>query len=119
LPLRTAILHAACDTGRAADYLHLPGGRCVHPYAITGHLAEREAEWVAQHQIVQTGVGRIQLNIQPRRPPRSEDLGRLRRWVGGILGVDVQFDLSIVDSFPPHPSGKFPPYLSLLQEAVR
>jgi phenylacetate-CoA ligase len=105
--------------GRAADYLRLPGGRCVHPYAITGHLAEREAEWVAQHQIVQTGVGRIQLNIQPRRPPQSEDLGRLRRWAGGILGADVEFDLSIVDSFPPHRSGKFRPYLSLIQEAVR
>jgi phenylacetate-CoA ligase len=105
--------------GRAADYLRLPGGRCVHPYAITGHLAEREAGWVAQHQIVQTEVGRIQLKIQTRRSPRSEDLERLRRWVGGILGADVQFDLSIVDSFPPHPSGKFRPYVSLLQEDVR
>jgi hypothetical protein len=82
-------------------------------------LAEREAGWVAQHQIVQTEVGRIQLKIQTRRSPRSEDLERLRRWVGGILGADVQFDLSIVDSFPPHPSGKFRPYVSLLQEDVR
>ena len=38
----------------AVDYLRLPEGRRVHPYAITVHLAEREAAWVAQHQIVQT-----------------------------------------------------------------
>ncbi|MEP6997397.1 MAG: AMP-binding protein [Betaproteobacteria bacterium] len=104
--------------GRTADYLSLPGGRRVHPYAITGHLAEREAQWVAQHQIVQTEIGRVQLNIQPVRIPRSEDLERLRSFGAGVLGADVQFDLTLVDRFPPHPSGKFRPYVSLIRDAA-
>ena len=99
--------------GRGVDYLRLPEGRRVHPYAITVHLAEREAAWVAQHQIVQTADGRIQLNIQPGGRPRSEDLERVRCTVRGILGSDAHFELALVEHFPPHPSGKFQPYMSL------
>jgi phenylacetate-CoA ligase len=101
--------------GRGVDYLRLPEGRRVHPYAITVHLAEREAAWVAQHQIVQTADGRIQLNIQPGGLPHSEDLERVRGMAHRILGSDVQFELALVDHFPPHPSGKFQPYVSLIE----
>jgi phenylacetate-CoA ligase len=101
--------------GRGVDYLRLPEGRRVHPYAITVHLAEREAAWVAQHQIVQTADGRIQLNIRPGGLPRSEDIERVRRVAHRILGSDVQFELALVDHFPPHPSGKFQPYVSLIE----
>jgi len=101
--------------GRGVDYLRLPEGRRVHPYAITVHLAEREAAWVAQHQIVQTADGGIQLNIQPGGLPRSEDLDRVRGMAHRILGSDVRFELTLVDHFPPHPSGKFQPYVSLVE----
>jgi phenylacetate-CoA ligase len=101
--------------GRGVDYLRLPEGRRVHPYAITVHLAEREAAWVAQHQIVQTSDGRIQLNIRPGGLPRSEDIERVRRVAHRILGSGVQFELALVDHFPPHPSGKFQPYVSLIE----
>jgi phenylacetate-CoA ligase len=103
--------------GRGVDYLRLPKGRRVHPYAITVHLAEREAAWVEQHQIVQTADGRIQLNIQPGGLPRSEDLERVRGMAHRILGSDVQFELRLVDHFPPHPSGKFQPYVSLIERS--
>jgi phenylacetate-CoA ligase len=99
--------------GRDTDYLRLPGGRRIHPYAITGHLAEREAEWVWQHQLVQESTERVQLKVRPRRAPRPEDVERLRAFGAGILGADVQFEVALVDRFPPHPSGKFHPYLSL------
>ncbi|HEX4522374.1 MAG TPA: AMP-binding protein [Casimicrobiaceae bacterium] len=101
--------------GRRVDYLRLPEGRRVHPYAITVHLAEREAAWVAQHQIVQTADGRIRLDIRPSGTPRSEDIERVHRMVRGILGGDTQFDLALVERFPPHPSGKFQPYISLVE----
>jgi phenylacetate-CoA ligase len=99
--------------GRGVDYLRLSEGRRVHPYAITVHLAEREAAWVAQHQVVQTADGRIRLNIQPGGRPRSEDVERVRCTVRGILGSDAHFELALVEHFPPHPSGKFQPYVSL------
>jgi phenylacetate-CoA ligase len=104
--------------GRAADYLTLPGGRRVHPYAITGHLAEREATWVSQHQIVQTDVHHVRLNMRAARTPTPDDLERVRRLATGILGPDVRFDLALVDHFPPHPSGKFHPYLPLAEERL-
>jgi phenylacetate-CoA ligase len=99
--------------GRAVDYLRLPGGRRVHPYAITGYLAEREAAWVSQHQIVQADLSHVQLNIQPARTPTAEDLERVSKLAAAILGAEVQFDLALVERFPPHPSGKFHPYVSL------
>ncbi len=104
--------------GRAVDYLRLPGGRRVHPYAITGHLAEREAGWVAQHQVVQTADRRVRLNIRPGRLPRSEDVERVRGFVAGVLGPDVEFELALVERFPPHPSGKFHPYVSLVEQRL-
>ena len=101
--------------GRGVDYLRLPKGRRVHPYAITVHLAERESAWVAQHQIVQTSDGGVWLNIQPCGQPRPEDLERVRGIARGILGSEVQFELALVDHFPPHPSGKFQPYVSMVE----
>lgn len=101
--------------GRGVDYLRLPHGRRVHPYAITVHLAEREAAWVAQHRIVQSADGRIRLDIRPIGSPRSEDIERVRRIVRGIVGFDTPFELALVERFPPHPSGKFQPYVSLLE----
>lgn len=105
--------------GRAADYLRLPGGRRVHPYALTGRLAEREADWVAQHQIVQTDARRVVLNIRPGRPPGAADLQRLRAFGAGIVGPGMQFDVVLVDDFPQHPSGKFRPYVSLIDDAMQ
>ena len=101
--------------GRGVDYLRLPKGRRVHPYAITVHLAERESAWVAQHQIVQTSDGGVWLNIQPCGQPGPEDLERVRGIARGILGSEVQFELALVDHFPPHPSGKFQPYVSMVE----
>ena len=79
------------------------------------HLAEREAAWVAQHQIVQTADGRIRLDIRPSVPPRSEDIERVRGMARRILGFDTPFELALVARFPPHPSGKFQPYVSLIE----
>jgi phenylacetate-CoA ligase len=104
--------------GRAVDYLRLPGGRRVHPYAITVYLAEREAAWVAQHQIVQCDPSYVRLNVQPARTPTAQELERVRKRGTSILGADVQFELALVDRFPRHPSGKFPPYVCLIRDSL-
>jgi phenylacetate-CoA ligase len=104
--------------GRAVDYLRLPGGRRVHPYAITVYLAEREAAWVAQHQIVQADLSHVRLSIQPARAPTAQEIERVSNLGASILGADVQFELALVDRFPPHPSGKFPPYVCLVRDSL-
>lgn len=103
--------------GRAVDYLLLPNGRRVHPYAITVALAEREAEWVSQHQVVQTCGERIQLNVLPRRAPRIAELQRLRAFATSVLGTGIDLDIALVARFPRHPSGKFRPYVCRVKEA--
>jgi phenylacetate-CoA ligase len=103
--------------GRSVDYLRLPEGRSVHPYAITVHLAEREASWVLQHQVVQTDPRHVQLKIQPARAPTSEELERLRGLGAAILGPGVKFELALVERFPRHPSGKFQPYVSQIDNS--
>ncbi len=104
--------------GRAVDYLRLPGGRRVHPYAITVYLAEREAAWVSQHQVVQPDLSHVRLNIQPARTPTAQEIERVSKLGASILGADVQFELTLVDRFPPHPSGKFPPYVCLVRDSL-
>ena len=61
---------------------------------------------------MQTADGRIRLDIRPSARPRSEDIERVRRIAVGILGSDTPFELALVEGFPPHPSGKFQPYVS-------
>ena len=102
--------------GRAADYLRLPDGRCVHPYAITGVLADRESEWIRQHQLVQTRLDCVVLKIEPEplHQPRPEQIERVRSLGAGVLGPGARFDVEIVDRFPGHPGGKFQPYVSLI-----
>ena len=104
--------------GRAVDYLRLPDGRRVHPYAITVYLAEREAAWVSQHQIVQPDPSHVRLKIQPARTPTEQEIERVSKLGASILGADVQFELALVERFPPHPSGKFPPYVCLVRDSV-
>lgn len=40
------------------------------------------------------------------------------RFAADLLGPGVQFDLTLVDRFPRHPSGKFRPYVSAASESL-
>jgi phenylacetate-CoA ligase len=99
--------------GRAADVLRLPGGRRLHPYRITGALADDDAGWIAQHRLVQDGEARVLLELVARCPPVPGDLERLRREGARCLGEDVLFDVVIVDGFAREPGRKFRPYVVL------
>jgi phenylacetate-coenzyme A ligase PaaK-like adenylate-forming protein len=101
--------------GRALDYLRLPGGRQLHPYAIAGPLIDQEQPaWVARHQVVQEAEDRILILIEPLRPPLVEQLDRLRHLAREALGADVECRFELVAEIPPEPSGKFSAYRSLL-----
>ena len=99
--------------GRAAEALLLPGGRRVHPYRITGALAERDAEWVAQHQLRQTHEDGVVLAVATRRAPVRGEVERMRDTAAAILGPDVRFEVTLVDRFVSRPGRKFRPYVSL------
>jgi phenylacetate-CoA ligase len=105
--------------GRAAESLRLPGGRRVHPYRITGLLAEREAAWVAQHQLVQSHEDRVVLALAVRRAPTRDELERVRASGAEALGADVRFDVTLVEGFPTQPGRKFRPYVPLAGTAGR
>jgi phenylacetate-CoA ligase len=109
---------ARCSTlrrieGRSADYLRLPGGRRVHPYAITAQLADREGAWVSQHQLVQTTPAGVLLRLRTARQAAASDLERVRAEGAAILGAGVRFEVVVVEHIPSGPSGKFRPYVAL------
>lgn len=99
--------------GRAAEVLALPGGRAIHPYRITGALADRDGDWIAQHRLVQRAVDHVVLEIATRRAPDPADLARVRADGARVLGEGVRFDVTIVDAFPRGPRAKFRPYVAL------
>lgn len=99
--------------GRAAESLRLPDGRRVHPYRITGALAERDADWVAQHQLVQTREDRVVLALAVRRAPTPAELDRVRAYGARVLGAGVHLDVTLVDRFSREPGRKFRPYVPL------
>lgn len=98
--------------GRSAECLRLRGGRSVHPYRITGAIADDDADWIAQHQLVQHGEDRVVLSIATRRPPRPGELERLRSIGAREVGPDATFEVNVVDRFARVPGVKFAPYVS-------
>jgi phenylacetate-CoA ligase len=97
--------------GRTGDILRLPGGRRVHPYLVTGSLADHDRDWISRHQLAQTDEGRVLLSLAVRRPPTREEVARVRAVGERVLGPDVRFDVAIVDGFARTPGAKFRPYV--------
>jgi phenylacetate-CoA ligase len=98
--------------GRTADYLRLPDGRLVHPFAMTAPLYEESHAWIDQHQLAQTALDRIVLRLKVRRPATPDELGRLIA-AGESVCRPARFEVEFVDRIEPHPSGKFRSYVGL------
>ena len=98
--------------GRTADYLRLPDGRLVHPFAMTAPLYEEGDGWIDQHQVAQIALDRIVLRLKVRRPATRDELGRLIA-AGETLCRPARFEIQFVDQIEPHPSGKVRSYLGL------
>jgi phenylacetate-CoA ligase len=102
--------------GRTIEHFHLPGGRMVHPYIITGPLIANDSDWVWQHQMVQEAENHVVLRIRPFRPPRSGDLERLRRIGQDHVGADTRFSVELVEEFVHEAGRKFPPYITKIEK---
>jgi hypothetical protein len=57
------------------------------------------------------------MSIVPRQAPTDSRIDALRALGHRLLGEGVEFELSIVDSIPSDPSGKFRPARSLVSSS--
>ena len=98
--------------GRTADYLKLPDGRLVHPFAISTGFVEYGDSWIDQRQLVQTALDRVVLRVKLRRPATPDELDRVIS-AGEKACRPARFELEFVDHLELDPSGKFRSYLGL------
>jgi phenylacetate-CoA ligase len=85
--------------GRRDDHFRLPGGRFVYPWRLTKWILGSH-EWIADYRIIQERVDRVRLLIVPRGDPPEGEIDGIHRYCTGMLGLDVSFDVELVDRLP-------------------
>lgn len=95
--------------GRMLDMFPLPDGRVIHPYYLSETMIMDDPDWIETFQLTQERVDSISMSIVPRGEATVERVERVRALGAKLLGPDVRFELMIVDSIPPEPSGKYRP----------
>jgi phenylacetate-CoA ligase len=93
-------------SGRVNDVFVLPTGETVNYYGVLQFL-DHEVQLIRQFQLIQEDLHHLNLKIVPRReiPPKMlKDIGKR---VLDRLGEQVEFNITLVDSIPPEPGGKF------------
>jgi len=93
-------------SGRAIDYLRLPGGRELFASALA-IIVYKHAPWIERYEIVQEREGLVVLRAVPAVPPRPEELGTLKDLSSDRLGAGVEFRIELVQDIRPGPGGKF------------
>ena len=93
-------------SGRAIDYLRLPGGRELFASALA-MIVYKHAPWIERYEIVQEREGLVVLRAVPAVPPRPEQLGTLKELSLDRLGAGVEFRIELVRDIRPGPGGKF------------
>lgn len=97
--------------GRIIDRFRLPSGRWVHGYTL-GQLAKTPGLEVRQFQIVQERRDSFRMRLAVRGSA-DHDLQPIREALIERLEPGVEVLVEAVDEIPPHPSGKFYPFVSL------
>jgi phenylacetate-CoA ligase len=100
--------------GRSMDYLVLPEGRVLHPYALMRHVMEVGKAWIRQYQLTQERLDRVVLRIAPVGTPPEAELEELRSRFVSSLGPGIDVELQLVSEIPLEPTGKFRVARSLL-----
>jgi len=93
-------------SGRAIDYLRLPGGRDLFASALAT-IVYKHALWIERYEIVQEREDLVVLKAIPAVPPRPEELSVLRDLSSDRLGAGVEFRVELVEDIRPGPGGKF------------
>lgn len=102
--------------GRVLDYLTLPDGRAVHPYALADTAVDT-AGWIRQWQIVQDRADSIVMHVVPSGAPAEDCLNRLHRAALRLFGPEVRFRVDFVSEIERGPGGKYPMVRSQLRPA--
>ena len=90
--------------GRSVDYLRLPNGQMLAPYALT--CAIEAIEGMRQYQFVQTDFDRIELRIIPRHDFDASSEAALYQALAPVL-PGVALSIERANAIPPEPSGKY------------
>jgi phenylacetate-CoA ligase len=93
-------------SGRAIDYLRLPGGRELFASALA-IIVYKHAPWIERYEIVQEREDLVVLRAVPSVPPRPEELATLKDLSSDRLGAGVEFRIELVQDIRPGPGGKF------------
>jgi len=92
--------------GRHMDYLHLPGGRLVHAYAVAKPIVE-SWPWVRRYQLFQEREDRVFLHVVPQGRPLAEQVRQLQQAGASVLGPNVEFRVELMREISPGSSGKY------------
>jgi phenylacetate-CoA ligase len=97
----------AAIEGRVWDTLTLANGRVVHPNSLVRIVATLGRGWIQQFQLVQDRLDRVVLRVTPAAAPSSENLARIRKTAGDVLGAGIGLEIELVDRIESEASGKF------------
>ena len=91
--------------GRIPDTIQTPDGKLISGIFFP-HLL-KEFDWIAQFQVIQKELDRVQLKlVAPDQRVAEQGLPELRREVLAVLGNAVQLEVQFVDEIPRSASGK-------------
>jgi phenylacetate-CoA ligase len=93
-------------SGRAIDYLRLPGGRDLFASALA-IIVYKHAPWIERYEIVQEREDIVVLRAVPEIPPRPEEIRKLKDLSLERMGAGVEFRIDLVQDIQPGPGGKF------------
>lgn len=99
--------------GRILETFLLPGGRRIHPYEISGPCIFTPGyDWIEKFQVIQEKIDHIVFRLATARPPRDDELERVREAAREILGPEVRVQVDLVESSDFEQTGKFRIYRS-------
>lgn len=91
--------------GRLVDFLKMPDGRPVSPYAVM--FAVQEIPGIARYQLIQESERRIVATIERGRNFTEATVTRFWDACHTLFASDIQLEVNVIDSFPIRRGRKF------------
>ena len=92
--------------GREADYVLTPAGRLISGISLTENFA-LHIPGAAQVQIVQESLAELRIRIVPDERFGDESRQKIAHLVEETFGLEVRYEVELVDAIPQEPSGKY------------
>jgi len=99
--------------GRSRNMFRLPDGRQIWPsLSLEGQTVPAAAQQVAQFQVIQRRIDRLQVRLVTGGPLRQHDEEELRRWLHRSLGYPLEIDFDYVETIQRSAGGKYEDFRS-------